>query len=353
MADDSAGPARTANRIAIVIPVLNEAAFIGDCLTALLPQATALQTDMMVLDGGSTDGTQAIVTALAASHPRLRLINNPRRLQSAALNLAARQAAPDVGVLVRADAHADYPADFVARVTAVLRDQQATSVVVPMITRGTSAMQRAIAAVQNSRLGNGGSAHRVGGHSGWVEHGHHAAFDRAFFMTLGGYNAAFSHNEDAELDVRAVRAGGRIWMCGDAAITYFPRRTLGALARQYMRHGSGRARTLLLHRLRPRPRQMAAPAILAMVVLCLLMAPIAPWLLLGPLFYAGACSVWAIAACVQARDPALLAMAPAAMIVHLAWAAGFYQRCLQELVKMGRERAATRLAGGPLPGEAP
>ena len=345
-----------ATRLAIIIPVLNEAAYIANCLAALLPQAAAAQADIMVLDGGSTDGTQAIVTTLAATHARLRLVDNPQRLQSAALNLAARLAAPDVGVLVRADAHAGYPADFIARVTTALRDQRATSVVVPMITRGTSPMQRAIAAVQNSRLGNGGSAHRVGGHSGLVEHGHHAAFDRAFFMALGGYNASFSHNEDAELDVRALRAGGRIWMCGEAVITYFPRSTLGALARQYLRHGSGRARTLLLHHLRPRPRQMAAPAILAMVVLCALMSPLSPWLLLGPLAYAAACAVWALATCVRENDPALLAMAPAAIIVHLAWAAGFYQRCLQHLTHAAVARPKSLLPAAhyeKLQGEVP
>jgi hypothetical protein len=123
-------------------------------------------------------------------------------------------------------------------------------------------MQRAMAAVPNSRLGNGGAAHRVGGKSGFVDHGHHAAFDRAFFQLIGGYEETFSHNEDAEHDERARLAPGRIWMCAEATIDYFPHARLWPLARRYFQSGAGRACTVLKHRMRIRPRQVAAPALL-------------------------------------------------------------------------------------------
>lgn len=311
------------DRIAIVIPVLNEAAHIAACLADLAAQAG--DAEILVLDGGSSDGTQAIVAARAVADPRIRLVHNPKRLQAAAMNLGARIAAPDVTILLRADAHAFYPAGFVARCAEALRAQGATSVVVPMRTVGASPLQRAIASVQNSRLGNGGSAHRAGGVSGFVDHGHHAAFDRAFFRAIGGYDETFSHNEDAEHDVRAHKAGGRVWMCREAAIDYFPRTRLWPLARQYARHGAGRARTLLKHALWPRPRQMAAPAILIACLLGLLLAPLDRWSLAVPLLYLLACTGFAMATAVRLRDPVMIAMAPAAMAVHLGWAVGFFR----------------------------
>jgi succinoglycan biosynthesis protein ExoA len=194
-----------------------------------------------------------------------------------------------VTLLVRADAHAGYGADFVATCVAALRRHGATAVVVPMRTIGASGLQRAIAAVQNSRLGNGGSAHRIGGRSGFVDHGHHAAFDRAFFQRIGGYDETFAHNEDAEFDERARRNGGRIWMCADATIDYFPRSRLRPLARQYFKHGAGRARTLLKHRLRPRPRQMAAPMILGLCAGGIVLAPLQAWSAAAPICYAAGC----------------------------------------------------------------
>jgi succinoglycan biosynthesis protein ExoA len=316
------------DRVAIVVPVLNEERYIEGCLRALLRQAAEIDADVLVMDGGSTDATREIVSRMQETHPRLALHDNPGRLQSAAVNLAARIASPDVTVLIRADAHASYKPDFVTTCVKALRSHDATSVVVPMRTVGIVGMQRAIAAVQNSRLGNGGAAHRVGGKSGFVDHGHHAAFDRAFFQLVGGYDEAFSHNEDAEHDERARRAGGRIWMCSEATIDYFPRARLGPLARQYFKHGAGRACTVLKHRTQVRPRQVAAPAVLIGCVSGLALAPLTPWFAAVPIGYTLGCFTWGSLAAARARDPWLLAIAPAAITVHLSWGAGFLSTVL-------------------------
>jgi succinoglycan biosynthesis protein ExoA len=311
------------------VPVLNEERYIAACLTTLLHDAAALDAEILVLDGGSTDRTPAIVAELGAAHRRIRLLQNPVRLQSAAVNLAARVAPGDLTVLVRADAHAAYPPGFIGTCLAALREHGATSVVVPMRTVGTTGMQRAIAALQNSWLGNGGSAHRAGRSSGFVAHGHHAAFDRAFFRRIGGYDETFAHNEDAEHDERSRRAGGRIWMCAEATITYFPRAALGELARQYFAHGTGRARTLVKHRMWPRSRQLAAPVVLAGSLGGIALAPLSAWCAAAPLTYGCACLAWGVVAAVRARDPWLLGIAPAAMTIHFAWAAGFYRALLR------------------------
>lgn len=315
--------------IAILVPALNEERYIEACLASLAAQEPGGGFEILVLDGGSTDATRRIVTELARrSSTEIRLVDNPGRLQSAACNLGARVASPRATVLIRADAHALYPAGFLVTCARALAESGATSVVVPMRTVAEggscgSGLQRAIAATQNSRLGNGGSAHRTGGASGFVDHGHHAAFDRAFFLQVGGYDPWFTPNEDAELDHRASRAGGRIWMCGEASVTYFPRRSFDALAKQYFRHGAGRARTLLSHGLRPRLRQCAPLLILIGSFGGLLLVPVNPWFASIPGGYALACCGWGAVAAVRARDAWLVAVGPAAMTMHLSWAVGF------------------------------
>jgi succinoglycan biosynthesis protein ExoA len=72
----------------------------------------------------------------------------------------------------------------------------------------------------------------------------------AAFRAVGGYDPDFAHNEDAELDHRLRAAGHDIWLTGRTAITYFPRRALPALARQYFNFGRGRAANLIKHRTR-------------------------------------------------------------------------------------------------------
>ena len=311
----------------VLVPVLNEAQHIERCLKSLLAQIPEGGGELLVLDGGSSDGTLAIVERLARHHAALRIVANPGRLQSVGCNLGARIASSQSTALVRADAHAFYPSDFLRLCLSALRFTNATSVVVPMQTLGKTPVQRAIAAAQNSLLGNGGSRHRRLGVSGYVDHGHHAAFDRRFFEAVGGYDESFSHNEDAELDVRSNAAGGRIWLCAEAAIEYFPRSTLLALGRQYRRHGAGRARTLLKHRRRPKLRQLIPLGVLAAAVLAVIGIWLPP-LVLPLLLYVALCAGCSLLSAIKRRDVALLAAGPAAMVMHVSWSVGFLRTCI-------------------------
>ena len=326
-------------RFTMVMPVLNEERYVELALSSLLDQVEGRNGEVLVLDGGSRDATRAIVTRLAAAHPVIRLVDNPGRTQSAACNLAAELAHPESGVMLRADAHAAYPSDFVATVLQALLDTGATSVAVPMRTVGKAFLQRAIAATQNSRLGNGGSSHRRAGMSRFVDHGHHAAFNLAFFRSIGGYDRDFTHNEDAELDVRAVQAGGRVWLCTEATIDYFPRDSLRQLARQYLRHGRGRARTIAKHRLRLKLRQGLPLIILATGALAAL-APLLPWLGFPIACYLLACLGWGVVDAARGRDAASLLMGPAAIVMHLSWAIGFLQGRLRQAVPKRRSGPA-------------
>ncbi len=329
--------------VTVVIPVLNEEKHLSACLRSLIPQIAEGAGEIIVVDGGSTDRSREIAGNVSRQHSAVSIISNPNRLQAAGFNQAARLADSRSQVLVRADAHAGYPQDFIVQCVKALCDMEATSVVVPMTTVGTSPFQRAVAAAQNSRVGNGGSTHRLGGHSGFVEHGHHAAFRREFFLQIGGYDERFTHNEDAELDIRALAEGGRIWMCADATITYYPRSKPLALARQYYRHGRGRCRTLLLHQVRPRLRQLAPVGVLVGSIASLVVAPRVPSALLFPLAYISACGAFALTAALKGRDMWLLAVAPASMIMHLAWGAGLvHQLTLSGVANLRRFRLFNR-----------
>jgi succinoglycan biosynthesis protein ExoA len=312
------------------MPALNEERYVADAISSILPQSEDVQYELLVLDGGSSDRTCEIVLELATRQPRIRLIHNNRRIQSAALNIAAEVCDPRAEILVRADCHAHYPADFAARCADTLRRAQSASVVVPMRAVGRQPMQKAIAAAQNSRLGNGGSQHRIAGHSGYVEHGHHAAFDRAVFRALGGYDETAPYNEDAEFDTRLLSSGRRIYLDGSLTIDYFPRTSLRALARQYFRHGWGRANTLLKHAKVPKLRQ-----ILPVLMFLLSVGGIALWPFAGPALvlpaaiYGVSCLAWASILALESCDAFVLLAAPAAIVMHMSWATGFLVRVFE------------------------
>ncbi|MGO4836036.1 glycosyltransferase family 2 protein, partial [Rhizobiaceae sp. 2RAB30] len=206
--------------VLIVVPCLNEAAHIGGLLDQFAPAAERIDAKIVVADGGSTDGTRRIVEGKAAGNARIVPLDNPKRIQSAAVNLAVERHGEGCEYLIRVDAHGAYPDDYCDRLVEEAVRTGADSVVVGMATKGFGFFQRAVAAAQNSRLGNGGSPHRHGASDGaWTDHGHHALMRVDAFRAVGGYDESFTHNEDAELDYRLRKSGFRIWLTGKTIMT--------------------------------------------------------------------------------------------------------------------------------------
>jgi succinoglycan biosynthesis protein ExoA len=313
--------------ILVVIPVLNEQAHIETCVRSLLGSDERLSgAEVVVVDGGSTDDTRRIVADLLEEFPNLRLAYNPKKLQSAAVNLAAREFGAGRRILVRCDAHSIYPEGFVMAVAESLNQRGVASVVVPMDATGETCFQRAVAWIVDTPLGSGGSAHRGGRKSMFVDHGHHAGFDLKTFLHVGGYDETFSHNEDAEFDKRLRDAGGRIFLDADIRLAYLPRAKAGALAKQYFNYGKGRARTVQKHGEKPRLRQMIPPATLAACVLGLAVAPFTVWGLLIPGGYLAALALASVGVAVKRRSLCGLLAGPASAIMHMSWAAGFLRQ---------------------------
>jgi succinoglycan biosynthesis protein ExoA len=324
----------------IVVPTLNEARHVGALLETLLVEAEDLDALIVVADGGSVDGTQAIAAEAAARSPRVLLVQNPKRIQSAAMNLAVREYGKDTEFVIRIDAHGKYPHDYCRTLVAEAKRLNMDSVVVPMTTVGMNSFQRAVATAQNSLVGTGGSAHRTGKTAQEVDHGHHALMRIAAYRTVGGYDETFRFNEDAELDYRLVRAGYRVWLTDATSMTYYPRSTASGLFKQYFGYGSGRARNILKHRMKPRLRQMLPLAILPTVLLAVLcvfhwgfLVPAIAWSILC----LGLGGLAARQHFDEYRVPAVQTplVGFAAMIMHLAWSAGFWLHLVQNFPAKG------------------
>ncbi|NDW01736.1 glycosyltransferase family 2 protein [Salipiger sp. PrR002] len=334
-------------QILVVVPALNEARSIEACLHSLRASDPFMQgVQIVVADGGSSDETRAIVKELAEVDPHLSLIDNPMRIQSAAVNRAVQQVArPCHRVLVRCDAHAIYPPGYVRRIVEVIAARpQVASVVSVMDAVGDAPFQRASAWIVDTPLGSGGAAHRGGMRSGWVDHGHHAGFVLDWFRRIGGYDESFSHNEDAEFDRRLLEAGGRIWMDASIRVDYKMRRTPRALMRQYWNYGRGRGRTVLKHRIRPRLRQIIPALNLIGMAGSSALAPVFPVALAWPISYLILLVAVSIFAAVSSRDLTGLWAGVVLGIAHNAWGAGF----LRTMASPDAWRAGRRQSAGTL-----
>lgn len=311
----------------IVIPCLNEAAHIGALLDQLRPAAARLGGRIIVADGGSTDGTLAIVKDVASKDPRVILLHNERRIQSAAINLAVGTFGEGADYLIRIDAHGGYPDDYCDRLVEEALATGADSVVVSMLTSGSSTVQKAAAAAQNSKLGTGGSKHRHRSAGEWVDHGHHALIRISAFGSVGGYDETFSHNEDAELDYRLRQAGYKIWMSGKTHMIYYPRTSLSGLYFQYLGYGRGRAKNVLKHRVIPKVRQMVPLLVFPVVLLAAL--SFVHWLAAVPLLlWASVCQGYGLWTAIRQRNADIALAGVSAMVMHLGWSIGFWLQLL-------------------------
>jgi succinoglycan biosynthesis protein ExoA len=317
-------------QVLIVIPTFNEERHIESTIRALMGEdADMLRATFVVADGGSSDETCAIVEGLFATFPNLVLIHNPHKLQSAAVNLAVDQVAlQHHRYLVRCDAHSLYPDDYVTDVARILYEKDVASVATVMDATHDTCFARAAAWIVDTRLGSGGSAHRGGSTSGFVDHGHHAGMRLDWFRKIGGYDPTFSHNEDAEYDRRLGIAGGVIWLAADIRLLYYMRPTIGLLWKQYYRYGQGRATTVLKHRMRPRLRQMIPVVNVILIAISLVLYWVSPLFLFWPILYSTVlvfASIWMLfrhrAVCALWSGPALAAM-------HIGWSFGFLKGAL-------------------------
>ena len=313
-------------RVLAVVPCLNEAAHLPKLLAQLAADPDIAL--VVVADGGSTDGSRAIVVELADGNPKLCLLDNPARIQSAGINLAVQRYGSGYDWLLRVDAHCQYPDHYAATLLGAAASTGAQSIVVTMLTKANAGFQTAVAAAQNSVIGTGGSPHRHLVSGRFVDHGHHALMDINAFKAAGGYCEAMPCNEDAELDHRLLRNGNKIWLEPSAAVEYFPRSTALSLWRQYFKYGVGRARMLRRHQVRPALRQvlpLLVPIALATAVLAplhwIFVVPLTTWmslmLLAGVIIGLAKRSHWA------------LLSGLAAAIMHLAWGAGFLRERLR------------------------
>jgi glycosyltransferase involved in cell wall biosynthesis len=104
--------------VSFLIPAFNEAATIGEVLERI--DALALDSQIIVVDDGSTDATASIVEAFAAGRTDVELLRQPNSGKGAAVRLAATRMTQEIAVIQDADMEYD-PADVVALIAPIER----------------------------------------------------------------------------------------------------------------------------------------------------------------------------------------------------------------------------------------
>ena len=231
--------------ISLVIPLRNEEAYIADCLRSILAQDYPRERmEILFVDGGSTDGTVAILEEAAERTPQIRLLRNPHRTVPFAMNIGIRAAVGEY--VVRLDAHSEYAPDYVSLSIQTLLSVPCDNAGGVWDTRGRGYMGEAIAGTLTTVFGVGNAQFRLVPHSGYVDTVPFGAFRRDLFDRIGLYDERLTRNQDNELNYRIRKNGGKIYMNERIRCTYYCRASLGALMRNGYQNGHWNVVTMVL-----------------------------------------------------------------------------------------------------------
>ena len=241
--------------VAIVIPVLDEVSTIGPCLDSIAAQDYQV-AEVIIADGGSTDGTLDLLSQWANRSTGWRVIRNPRRRQSPGINLAVAEAKSDV--IVRMDAHTTYAPDYVGRSVTALLETGAVAVGGPMRPVATRGFGRAVAAAMRIPLLTGPARFHRDDAAGEADTVYLGTFRRSDFVGVGGLRSFPSGaGEDADLYHRWRRQGAKVWLDPTIVSEYRPRGSVAALFRQHFRYGQAKAEMLWVNGSWPSWRPLA------------------------------------------------------------------------------------------------
>jgi succinoglycan biosynthesis protein ExoA len=307
----------------ILVPVFNEEAHVARSVGAMLGQRFDRGFEVLVIDGASEDRTAEIIARMARDDERVRMLANPARRTPQALNIGLQHARGEY--IVRMDAHAYYPPDYVARAVARFERGGVDCVSGPQIPYGEGRWSTRIALALGTWLGMGGATFRNATRETETDTAFTGVWLRDRLMELHGWDEGWPVNQDAELAARIREAGGRIVSIPELAARYVPRDSLRQLARQYWRYGKYRAKTARRHARSLRRSHLLAPGVVLTAATAPLPGPVGQLARRGLGAYAAALVVASLrpgaSGPVSLVDRAALPLVFVTM--HLSWGAGF------------------------------
>ena len=219
--------------VSVIAPCFNEAAFIEKAVKTILhSDYPAELIELLVVDGMSTDGTREIVRKMAEQDNRIKLLDNPRKIVPAAMNIGIKASRGEY--IIRIDCHSTFAPDYISKCIEVSQRTGADNVggYIETMPGADTAIAKAIAAATSNRFGIGNSTFRLSGIEREVDTVPFGTFRRELFDKIGLYDQRLVRNQDIELNARIRKTGGRIIISPEIKLSYYNRATYRDLWRQ-------------------------------------------------------------------------------------------------------------------------
>lgn len=233
---------KTELEVSIIIPILNEREHIEKCVESVINSTYGISDmELILVDGGSDDGTLAILSGLSKKHSFIKVLHNEKRMIGAGINIGINNSKGKY--IVRLDAHAIFPTGYINKLLEAIKaaDQEVVNIggALSTLPSEDDLIGNSIAIALSSRVGVGNSPFRVGkiNESKFVSTVPFGIYRREVFKELGLFNENVPRSEDLELSQRIIYSGRKILMIPDVGATYFSRGSISSFIKQQFDNG--------------------------------------------------------------------------------------------------------------------
>jgi len=225
--------------VSVICPIYNEEKYIETCIQSLISnQSDDFPLEIIFVDGMSTDKTIEILKKYIEQFGFIKLLYNPEKTAPYAMNLGIKHAQGEF--IIRVDAHASYPKNYVSTLVskqiALNADNVGAVLRTEVLTKNKKTL--AITEVLSNRFGVGNSLFRVGVNKiTEVDTVPFGCYKKSVFTKFGLYDTRLTRSEDVELNKRITRGGGKIYLLPDLECVYYARETFFSIAKNNYSNG--------------------------------------------------------------------------------------------------------------------
>lgn len=196
--------------------------------------------ELVLVDSMSTDKTREIMQEFKNrnnSFKDIKIIENPKKKQAPGWNEAIKTFTGDV--IIRVDAHASIPAEFVEKNIKCLESgEKISGGQRPNIIDGDSSWKKTLLIAESSMFGSSVAPYRRSSEKKtYVKSMFHAAYRREVFEKVGGFNENLGRTEDNELHYRMRKLGYRLCFNQDIISYQHTRNSLKKMMKQKYSNG--------------------------------------------------------------------------------------------------------------------
>ena len=226
------------------MPIRNEEDFIGKTLISIIEQDYPREKlELVIADGGSSDGTISEINKFKNFFFKLNIINNEHETMPKGFNLALNSSKSDIILML--GGHSVLPKNYISKSVENLKNYNSSCAGGVIQAIGDGFWGDVIAKSISSVFGVGNVSFRVkNSKSGYVDSLPFGCYKRSIFDTIGGLDEELVRNQDDEFNFRMNQSGYKIWQDSSLVTKYFCRLSLKKLFNQYLHYGLYKVRVI-------------------------------------------------------------------------------------------------------------